>query len=207
MSRTFQPDASRPGGNPERIGFWAPAIIVTFIALTLAGTYYVRLHILEKTLSSAMDLDDNATVWELANSFPSPINARDREGSTPLHRAVEWGDVALAELLIAKGADINAKANGGWTPLHSAAWEGQREIAEVLIANGAAINAKETECGRTPLHWAALMGHKEVVEVLIAKGADINAKDNGGVTVLQAVILYSNHDAIAELLRKAGAKE
>ena len=36
--------------------------------------------------------------------------------STPLHLACEWGHEALAELLIANGADIEAKAGVGYNP-------------------------------------------------------------------------------------------
>ena len=56
------------------------------------------------------------------------------------------------------------------------------------------------------MHEAARNRQKEVSEVLIAKGADINAKDNHGRTALRFAI-GRNHDAVAEVLRKAGAKE
>ena len=50
------------------------------------------------------------------------VNAKDDDGSTPLHYAAHEGHKEIAELLIAKGADVNAKivANsleGGMTPL------------------------------------------------------------------------------------------
>ena len=60
------------------------------------------------------------------------VNAKDKYGGTPLHRAATTEIVKLliagnplhraatkeiAELLIAKGADVNAKDDGGWTPL------------------------------------------------------------------------------------------
>ena len=241
-----------PGVTPERIGFWALAIIVGFIALTFAGTYYVRKGILERAMLSAIDLRDNATIWELANSVPSPINARNKDGMTPLHWAVKWGDRALvelllakgadvnaktarpfligdvkpdyhhtplhyavafgrkdlAELLIAKGADVNAKTDYGWTPLHVANSAGhiwQKEVVDLLIAKGADINAKGSN-GWTPLHYAAYDAQKGAVELLIAKGADINAKDDEGKTALRLAI-DGKRDAVAEVLRKAGAKE
>jgi len=198
-----QPVGGKP--KPGKIGFWAPALIVAFIAATLAGTYFVRLRILEKAMSDAMEIDDNATIWEVANSFPSPVNARDKGLCTPLHRAASRGDRALAELLIAKGADVNTKDNDGRTPLAWAAQYGEREVVEVLVAKGADINARDNSA-RTPLHEAVRFWNWEIVELLIARGADINAKDNDGKTALQWAIDWKK-EAVAEVLRKAGAKE
>ena len=45
---------------------------------------------------------------------------KNREGLTPLHRAVDHSSVAMIELLIKRGAKINAKNNDGLTPLDSA---------------------------------------------------------------------------------------
>jgi len=60
--------------------------------------------------------------------------------------------------------------------------------------------------GETPLHDAALNGRKATVKLLIAKGADVNATNDSGDTSLQ-VAIDNKHDAVAEVLRKAGAKE
>src|SRR2546423_6841570 len=40
------------------------------------------------------------------------------------HTAADRGDLEIAEVLIAHGADVNAKIVGGTTPLHKAAWNG-----------------------------------------------------------------------------------
>jgi len=175
-----------------------PISILVFITLTLAGTYFVRLRINEKHMVAAMDMRDKAALEELANSFPSPVNARDELGRTPLHRAAEWNDAALAQLFLRKGADVNAKtdnatwSNGneamlypGGTPLHAVSFGGGKEIAELLIANGADVNARCFN-GWTPLHLAADLGRTEILKLLIANGAYINAKDRDGWTPLHA---------------------
>lgn len=65
-----------------------------------------------------------------------PDLANDR-GWTPLHQAAYSNQVALAEALLAKGADSRRSAHGeGGTPLIQALFWGHREAAEVLAAQG-----------------------------------------------------------------------
>ena len=64
------------------------------------------------------------------------INAKNKDGSTPLHVAAEKKNKDIVELLILRHADINAKNNNGWTPLHVATIEYQWDIANLLRKNG-----------------------------------------------------------------------
>jgi ankyrin repeat protein len=47
----------------------------------------------------------------------SDANAKDDDGSTPLHYAVVMDDAIIVELLLAAKADVNAKGEAGRTPL------------------------------------------------------------------------------------------
>ena len=83
------------------------------------------------------------------------VSAKDKKGATPLHYAAVK---AVAELLIANGADVNAM--GGYkngTLLHFAAAVGHKELVALLIANNADVNAKielGANIGETPMDYA-----------------------------------------------------
>lgn len=100
------------------------------------------------------------------------VRSKNHEGWTLLHTAVYEGQQAVAELLLANGADINAKATDGYTPLHSAALsykkESKRQLLEMLLANKANPNA-ETEDRLTPLHLVAFGNEKDATALLLPR--------------------------------------
>ena len=108
------------------------------------------------------------------------VNARDKEGYTPLHDAALRGRKEIAELLIAKGADVNGKNDYGETPMHYAADCGHREIIELLIAKGANVNAHRTG-GSTPLDMAEEVDEIDSPEgkAVIKETADLLRKHGG----------------------------
>ena len=81
------------------------------------------------------------------------LDAIDKDGRTPLHRACGNNALELAKLLIARGADGDAKDNWGWTPLHWACRNNAHELAKLLLEKGAEVGAKN-KWGETPLDVA-----------------------------------------------------
>src|ERR1700722_14324610 len=85
--------------------------------------------------ASGRKLDPIALLAELGFD----VNARGRldipleqQWFTPLHEAAQTGDVEMAQLLLALGADPNISSEWGATPLESARQHGQEVIAELL---------------------------------------------------------------------------
>ena len=139
-------------------------------------------------------LDAGADPNALINSTP---RARMREGSprlvyaTALMRAALAGDVELARLLLAHGADPHIISKDRETTLMAACGTGfingyhrQRsssdrlELVKLLIESGEDVNAADNY-GITPLMVAANLGDIEIVKYLISKGADLAAHDLG----------------------------
>ena len=68
------------------------------------------------------------------------VNAKDVDGTTPLHNAAVYGHNEVAELLIANGAEVNAiivsGRNQGKTPVDLAIWRKKTETADLLRKHG-----------------------------------------------------------------------
>lgn len=125
-----------------------------------------------KEIIKAAKAGDALRVRDLLAQDRSLINARDKDGSTPLHCAVWKGHQPVVGLLLQVGADVNAhNENDHWgtTALHAAAHANQPAIAQLLIDHGADINAKDRE-GRTPLFHTTFHKATAAAKVLEKQG-------------------------------------
>ncbi|MHB1308696.1 MAG: ankyrin repeat domain-containing protein, partial [Limisphaerales bacterium] len=151
----------------------------------------------------------------IANS-PDLVNARNAtpQLGTPLHKAAASGYLAVAEFLLANGAEVNAADRSRRTPLHLAASAGHKRLCELLLSQGADVKASDSK-GFTPLHLAVVDGYLAVAETLLAAGAEVNTPANpGGAPEPQpdwaSPPLHSAADRgfpnLVELLLKQGAE-
>ena len=114
------------------------------------------------------------------------INARAPcSGAAPLDAALHGGHVALAEFLLAQGADPNGIGYDSGTPLMAAVNYQLIDATKLLLENGADANLASPLTGETPLHVAALRGFAkgstECVRMLLAAGADPNVAAKANV--------------------------
>ena len=129
--------------------------------------------------------------------------AKNDDGSTPLHIACHKGHIEEVTTLLAENADVNRVAFGGITPLYAACHNGHIEVVATLLAENADVNKADND-GDTPLYAACGNGRAEVVATLLAENADVNQAANDGTTPLY--VACENGDlGVVQLLSSYGA--
>jgi len=122
----------------------------------------------KKEIIKAAKSGNVAKVKELLATNATLVQARDKDGSTPLHCATWKGHQETVAVLLDGGADVNAEnSNEHWgtTPLHAAAHANQAAIAQLLIEHGADLNARDLN-GKTPMHHTTFHKAKTVAKLL-----------------------------------------
>jgi len=181
---------------------------------------------MNKDFFDAIHAGDTAKIGQMLDADPGLLSAVDENGLGAFTVARYSRQDAVANLLLAKGAqlDICAAAmagveerlvellaadrsqtgsysHDGWTPLHLAAFFGHKASAEVLLANGADVHARSRNAMQnTPLHAAAAGRQRDVIAVLLAHGADANARQHGGWTALHAAAQNGDVETVKLLL-------
>lgn len=124
--------------------------------------------------------------------------------ATPLHTAINCGQLQIVKRLLAHQANFTATDRFGFTPLATAAFRGKVEIAKVLLDAGADLETK-TGSGAvygetTPLGLAAFESQLSMVALLLDRGANVNAVClNGRTPLINAV---GRNDSSAEVVAK-----
>jgi ankyrin repeat protein len=92
--------------------------------------------------SSSGNID---VVPPLSKKSTEAVNAQDNRCSTPLHDALQGGNYAMAELLLAYGADVNVRGWRNKTPLQLASFKGSLDVSRLLVEHGADLDAQNDE--------------------------------------------------------------
>ena len=143
------------------------------------------------------------------------VNAKQKDGTTPLHIAIQCNHRTVAKLLLESGANIDSKTENDITPLHVSSQRGAKHSFEMLLDEGAFLNAKQKD-GTTALHIAAEMGHLEIIHIILWKkgawnnltrrdGVNINVEKNDGTTALHIATKF-RRTLIVKMLLEYGAK-
>lgn len=172
-------------------------------------------HGLNDALAAAIDLKKSFTFHEavvcgkmevvqeyIIYSDFDAINKHSDDGFTPVCLAAFFNQMAIAKLLVAKGADPNISATNPSqvNALHSAVAKQNYELCEFLIENGANVNSTQMQ-QVTPLHSAVHRGNIELVQLLVTQGALTTASMENGDTPI-AIAEREGHLEIANYLKK-----
>lgn len=104
-------------------------------------------------------------VAELLIKSGADINYLDFSHRSPLHNAVELGDVRMVRVLMRHKARVQTRDCIGSTPLHSAAVLKSPQIAQMLLKAGADPTARADD-DTTPLDEAVRHGRYDTAELL-----------------------------------------
>jgi len=128
-------------------------------------------------LAIAIKEDSDKAVKSLLATPTLALNARSKNGETPLMLAAIKGRLDWVQAMVKRGAPINQE---GWTPLHYACSGPDNGVAAWLISQGAEINARSPN-GSTPLMLAAGYGALDLTPVLLKAGADVSLRNQQGM--------------------------
>ena len=132
------------------------------------------------------------------------VDARDGDGRTALHVAVESGYCDLMVLLLERGASIDARFCG-WTPLLLAAKRSWHETGRWAVkhlagkVSPAGLAARDYH-GRAALHWCAVYGDAKTVTTLLRLGESLDPRDHCGQSPLHLAIGARRVDIVRALL-------
>lgn len=137
------------------------------------------------------------------------IEARDKNGETPLHRAAAKANPWMIEQLLARGAQVSAVNHGGQTPLliiltdRDVVHTDVREAIEVLLGCESDMRLSDKE-GNTALHLV-VSHHPRLLQLIIENGGNVNAVNVHGCTPLHRAAYARSSGKHARILLSAGA--
>jgi ankyrin repeat protein len=134
------------------------------------------------------------------------VNARNKEGDTPLLLAVRLNEQASGELLLSKGADIFASNSAGESPL-LLSFPKEGENASGLrrwMLSPQTLKAKDG-LGNTALHYLAQWKYDRWIPQLVSMGANTEAPNATGETPLFIAVKVNSPSTI-EALQTNGAR-
>jgi ankyrin repeat protein len=148
---------------------------------------------------AATAMADIAQINRLLAADKNVVQARDRDGQTPLHWAVSQNQLPLTSFWIQTGASLGQTNFSGQTPMHLAAAKGFVDQIKILLAANAPTGIRDTN-GLTPLDAAIHAQQSDCIHLLMAKAPTAEHPERGLATTLHKAAADGNVSALAALL-------
>ncbi|XP_048859509.1 DNA-binding protein RFXANK-like [Brienomyrus brachyistius] len=117
----------------------------------------------------------------------SLVNSPDERGFTPLMWAAAFGEIAVVDFLLEKGADPKTLAWERESALSLASSGGYADIVDLLLKHGVDIDTYDWN-GGTPLLYAVRGNHVKCVSTLLAGGADLTVEADSGYSPMDLAV-------------------
>ncbi len=136
-------------------------------------------------------------------------NAKDYEGKTPLHLAIQTNNIPTVKILIDK-TNLSSQDNHGTTPLIEAVKMGEVDVVSMLLnadTQGKALDLRDSE-GYNAIYWSVVSQKLDIFQFLINSGISvIPQKKDDTFTTLLHVAARAGAPEFLELLRKSDANQ
>lgn len=158
-------------------------------------------------LVNAAEMNKFYSVQSLLEDWEVPVDSKDRDGYTAMHKACHRGLEIVADTIRPFEPDTSIQTVDGYTCWHMAAicslgGEPQTKIIQKFSPSAEVLDLKNTE-GKTMLHIAASAGSAAFIDAAIELGADPTIKDNDGNTPLDIAREKDRDDGIIAKFEKA----
>jgi hypothetical protein len=151
-------------------------------------------------------LNDDLDEVKVRVMMRARINVRDKayDGLSPLHAAVQNGNVEIARYLLQNGAKVNIRDFQKRTPIMMMDEDASIEMARLLISYGSKLKLVDKEKNNALHHLAENGVEPEIVRYLISSGIDVNAVNKEGRTPLM-IAAYNSRSEVVTTLLESGA--
>lgn len=150
----------------------------------------------------AVDNWQTDLVEKILGIAPEVVHYAGWEEQTPLHMAVQIGDMQIASMLLEAGADPNSIDRWGESAMFGAARLGLTEIAELLLEWGGDVEHRSKN-GMTPLHAAVLADQSDMITWLLEHDANLYSTDYQGWNALHFAA-WSGSPSITRMIMDLG---
>jgi len=155
-------------------------------------------------LHKAVKENKNIRTVEYILEKGADINAPDKDGDTPLHKAIRKNNALLFKALLDSGADPNMQDKNGMSPLQVATENGSHDAVQYLLKAKATF--RKTEKGnKSLLNIAVTKGYSNIAISLLEAGARFTKTDKSYNSLLY-IAVKNGHSDLAKHLLEAGAE-